>query len=112
MLPFQQLFVPDPSHSKSTPGKGIPAGGEDPLLFSTLLTTLVPSGFGSMSANAPGGSPANDPSKSVLTVAMPTNLLPLTLLSSTVVWSVPTTRMPQPLGTKFSNPPPGSEKLT
>ena len=47
-----------------------------------------------------------------LTTAMPTVLLPLTLLSLTVIPVPARTRIPVPEGVKFSKPPPGLEKFT
>ena len=65
---------------------------------------FVPSGLGSMSANASGGRPANAPKITVLTVAIPVKLLLLILLFFMVTLSTPTKRIPQPLGTKASKP--------
>src|SRR5678815_2018774 len=95
-LLLQQLLDPDPSHKRSTPGNGIPTGGVAPLFISTLLCILVPSGLGSISAKASGGKPAIAPNSKVLTVAMPTKLLSLILLSFTVTLSTPTTSIPEP----------------
>src|SRR6476619_6637443 len=112
ILFFQQLFVPFPSHKRSTPGSGNPGGGTEPLFTSKLSVIFAPSALGSMSPKASGGSPAKDPKMTVLTVAMPVKLLFRTLLFLMVALSTPTKRTPEPLGTKASKPPEGSAKFT
>ena len=85
ILLTQQLFTPDPSHRKSTPGKGIGSvGGLLPFFFTRFLMILALSGFGSISANASGGIPARLPRTIVLKTVMPANSLPVTILLPTI----------------------------
>src|SRR2546423_4378561 len=98
MLLLQQLFNPEPSHKRSTAGKGIPAGATVPLLTSVFCMILLPSGLGSMSAKAEDGRPASAPKTKVLTVAKPRKLLFFIKFSFIIVLSEPKLSTPTPLG--------------
>jgi hypothetical protein len=87
-LLLQQLLVPEPSQSRSTPGKGKPGicGGLDPLFLSVFPVILSPSGLGSMSAKmSSGGTSAITDKTSVLKTTMPVKSLPFTVLFSITV---------------------------
>src|SRR5438270_10311854 len=111
VLFFQQLFIPVPSHKRSTAGNGKPGGGANPLCTYWFPVIFEPSAFGSMSANASGGNPKILPKTNVLTTAVPTKPLLLILLSLTVTLSAPTIKTPEPCGTPISKPFPGGAKL-